>query len=204
MNITMMDPTTVQLLTDFAYIVAIAFFILSLKWLSTPATARRGVLVGEIGAGVGGADHVLQPRARPVPVDSDRPAGGRDRRHSARPGADEGRAAADRHEPRLRRAGGGADRDQRVLPPCPRPHEVPDGRDLDGGHHRLAQLHGQPDRGRQAPGVAPAAPHRLQGAELRQLLGAGGGRRGGAGPVLQPRHSRSSSPRWWSSRCCSA
>ena len=50
MNITGMDLTTVQYLTDFSYIVAIAFFILSLKWLSSPATARRGVLVGEIGA----------------------------------------------------------------------------------------------------------------------------------------------------------
>ena len=50
MNITALDPTTVQYLTDFSYIIAIAFFILSLKWLSTPATARRGVLVGEIGA----------------------------------------------------------------------------------------------------------------------------------------------------------
>ncbi len=50
MNITALDPTTVQLLTDIAYIIAIACFILSLKWLSTPATARRGVLVGEIGA----------------------------------------------------------------------------------------------------------------------------------------------------------
>jgi NAD(P) transhydrogenase subunit beta len=50
MTFTGMDLTTVQYLTDFAYIVAIAFFILSLKWLSSPATARRGVLVGEIGA----------------------------------------------------------------------------------------------------------------------------------------------------------
>jgi len=50
MNFAGMDLTTVQYLTDGAYIVAIAFFILSLKWLSTPATARRGVLVGEIGA----------------------------------------------------------------------------------------------------------------------------------------------------------
>jgi len=50
MNITALDPGTVQLLTDVAYIVAIAFFVLSLKWLSSPATARRGVLVGEIGA----------------------------------------------------------------------------------------------------------------------------------------------------------
>jgi NAD(P) transhydrogenase subunit beta len=41
---------TVQYLPDFAYIVAIALFVLSLRWLSSPATARRGVLAGEIGA----------------------------------------------------------------------------------------------------------------------------------------------------------
>ena len=45
-----MNQMTVQYLTDFSYIIAIAFFILSLKWLSSPATARRGVLIGEIGA----------------------------------------------------------------------------------------------------------------------------------------------------------
>ena len=45
-----MNPITVQYLTDFSYIIAITFFILSLKWLSSPASARRGVLVGEIGA----------------------------------------------------------------------------------------------------------------------------------------------------------
>ncbi len=37
-----------QLLT-LIYIVAAALFILSLKWLNTPATARRGVRVGELG-----------------------------------------------------------------------------------------------------------------------------------------------------------
>jgi proton-translocating NAD(P)+ transhydrogenase subunit beta len=47
-----MTPLTVQHLTDFAYILAIALFILSLKWLSSPATARHGVLAGEIGAAV--------------------------------------------------------------------------------------------------------------------------------------------------------
>jgi proton-translocating NAD(P)+ transhydrogenase subunit beta len=45
-----MNLTGFQYLTDFSYIIAIAFFILSLKWLSSPASARRGVLVGEIGA----------------------------------------------------------------------------------------------------------------------------------------------------------
>ncbi len=39
-------------LPDLAYIVAIALFILSLRWLSSPATARRGVLAGEIGAAI--------------------------------------------------------------------------------------------------------------------------------------------------------
>ncbi len=37
-------------LTEFSYIVAVGLFILALKWLSSPATARRGVLAGEIGA----------------------------------------------------------------------------------------------------------------------------------------------------------
>jgi NAD(P) transhydrogenase subunit beta len=41
-----------QQMVDFAYILAIALFILSLKWLSSPATARHGVLAGEIGAAV--------------------------------------------------------------------------------------------------------------------------------------------------------
>jgi len=34
---------------EIIYIVAAALFILSLKWLSSPSTARRGVLAGEIG-----------------------------------------------------------------------------------------------------------------------------------------------------------
>jgi proton-translocating NAD(P)+ transhydrogenase subunit beta len=42
----------VSTLPDLAYIVAIALFILSLRWLSSPATARRGVLAGEIGAAI--------------------------------------------------------------------------------------------------------------------------------------------------------
>ena len=32
-----------------AYLIAAALFILSLKWLSHPKTARRGVLAGEVG-----------------------------------------------------------------------------------------------------------------------------------------------------------
>ena len=46
----------VPLLTQISYLIASALFILSLKWLSAPATSRKGVLVGEIGmaAAIGG------------------------------------------------------------------------------------------------------------------------------------------------------
>jgi NAD(P) transhydrogenase subunit beta len=45
-----MNPLTVQQLIDVAYIIAVALFILALRWLSSPASARHGVLAGEIGA----------------------------------------------------------------------------------------------------------------------------------------------------------
>ena len=38
-----------QYLIEIIYLVASALFILSLKWLSSPKTARHGVLAGEIG-----------------------------------------------------------------------------------------------------------------------------------------------------------
>src|SRR5246500_755381 len=34
---------------EFTYLIATAFFILSLKWMSSPVTARRGVRAGEVG-----------------------------------------------------------------------------------------------------------------------------------------------------------
>jgi proton-translocating NAD(P)+ transhydrogenase subunit beta len=44
-----MNPAYLQYL-DFAYIVAVVGFILAIKWLSSPTTARHGVLAGEIAA----------------------------------------------------------------------------------------------------------------------------------------------------------
>ena len=38
-----------QTLIEITYLIATALFILSLKWLSSPATARRGVWAGEMG-----------------------------------------------------------------------------------------------------------------------------------------------------------
>jgi NAD(P) transhydrogenase subunit beta len=45
-----MTQVAIGQLIDFAYIIAAVLFILSLKWLSSPSTARHGVIAGEIGA----------------------------------------------------------------------------------------------------------------------------------------------------------
>jgi H+-translocating NAD(P) transhydrogenase subunit beta len=45
-----MSVVVIQQYLDFVYIAAVVLFMLSLKWLSSPASARWGVLAGEIGA----------------------------------------------------------------------------------------------------------------------------------------------------------
>ncbi len=47
---TIMSQLALQQYLDFAYIAAVVLFILSLKFLSSPVSARWGVLAGEIGA----------------------------------------------------------------------------------------------------------------------------------------------------------
>ena len=44
-----MTPMANQYIIEVCYLIATALFILSLKWLSAPSTARRGVLAGEVG-----------------------------------------------------------------------------------------------------------------------------------------------------------
>jgi len=44
-----MTPFATQHLIEIAYLVATVLFILALKWLSAPSTARRGVWAGELG-----------------------------------------------------------------------------------------------------------------------------------------------------------
>src|SRR6185312_14704593 len=57
----MMTIAAVQQYLDFAYVAAVILFILSLKWLSSPTTARWGVLAGEIGATIAVAATLFNP-----------------------------------------------------------------------------------------------------------------------------------------------
>jgi NAD(P) transhydrogenase subunit beta len=52
----------VQQYLDPAYIAAVVLFILSLKWLSSPVSARRGVLAGEIGAALAVVATLFSPQ----------------------------------------------------------------------------------------------------------------------------------------------
>jgi proton-translocating NAD(P)+ transhydrogenase subunit beta len=47
-----MNHIQIEQLIDVAYLLAAVLFILALKWLSSPATAKRGVLAGELGAAI--------------------------------------------------------------------------------------------------------------------------------------------------------
>ena len=56
-----MNTAALQQYLDFAYIVAVVLFILSLRFLSSPVTARWGVLLGEIGAALAVLATLLNP-----------------------------------------------------------------------------------------------------------------------------------------------
>jgi H+-translocating NAD(P) transhydrogenase subunit beta len=57
-----MTPIMTQQLIDFTYIAAAIGFILALKWLSSPVTAMRGVLIGEIASGVAVVATLFDPQ----------------------------------------------------------------------------------------------------------------------------------------------
>ena len=47
-----MNALALQQYLDFAFIAAVVLFVMAIKWLSSPATARRGVLAGEVAAAI--------------------------------------------------------------------------------------------------------------------------------------------------------
>jgi H+-translocating NAD(P) transhydrogenase subunit beta len=51
-------------ITQVSYLIAAALFVLSLKWLSAPTTARRGVWAGEIGMGLAIVGTLLLPEIK--------------------------------------------------------------------------------------------------------------------------------------------
>jgi NAD(P) transhydrogenase subunit beta len=57
-----MSPAQILQLIDGSYIVAVVLFILAIKWLSSPASARRGVLVGEIAAALAVSATLFDPQ----------------------------------------------------------------------------------------------------------------------------------------------
>ena len=69
---------------ELAYLVATALFILSLKWMSSPSTARRGVRAGELGMLLAIARDAAAPRDRRLHVDRHRPGARHDHRRAAR------------------------------------------------------------------------------------------------------------------------
>ena len=57
-----MNPAALQQLIDFSYIAAVIGFILALKWLSSPVSAMRGVVIGEIASAVAVAATLFDPQ----------------------------------------------------------------------------------------------------------------------------------------------
>ncbi len=57
-----MTELTAQELIDFTYIGAVVGFILALKWLSSPVSAKRGVLVGEIASALAVGATLFDPQ----------------------------------------------------------------------------------------------------------------------------------------------
>lgn len=58
----MMSSVAIAQIMDSTYLVAIILFILAIKWMSSPASARRGVLVAEIGGALAVAATLFDPQ----------------------------------------------------------------------------------------------------------------------------------------------
>ena len=192
-------------LVNYVYIVSAALFILSLKWMNSPVTARRGVLAGEIGmllaiAGTLLAHQVVNwqwiiaafligtavgmPLAYIMPMTAVP-----QRTACPTPSARWPRRWWARRE---------------FYRESPHRAQVRDGGAGAGDAAGLSHLHGQPDGHRQAAGSAAAAAHHLPGPERHQLHAVcdGGGARRAAGSRPLRRLALPDLRRRW--RWCSA
>ena len=103
-------------LIELTYLVATALFILALKWMSSPSTAKRGVRAGELGMLLAIGGHAASPWHRRLHLDCHRLSAWHDHRHTSGTGADDGCATANRAEPCVRRPVRHAGWHGRVLP----------------------------------------------------------------------------------------
>ena len=153
--------------------VARRVFILSLKWLSHPSTARRGVLAGEIGMVAGRHRHAAHVRHRRLQLD--RPSASSIGSLIGAPMAIWMPMTAVPQRTalvaRLRRPGRGAGRHRPLLPddlPDMRSHPFTMGDPGDRGAARRPHVHRQPDGVRQAAGADPQRDQGLPRPERRQ------------------------------------
>ncbi len=104
-----------KVFSRFIYLFAALGFILAIKWMNHPSTARRGVIIGEIGMLLAVIGTLMRAKSR-IYVDPGRPRHRRsDRRAPGVPDADDRGSAVDRALARFWRAGVGADRHGRIL-----------------------------------------------------------------------------------------
>ena len=107
-----MTPTATELL----YLVSAALFILALRWMSQPETARRAVVAAVIGMALAVGGTLLHPEIVTYKWIAIAAVAGIAARHSARARAAHGGAGTDRPVAGVRRPGRGARRHGEVLP----------------------------------------------------------------------------------------
>ena len=61
-----MSPADLQQLIDFTYIAAAIGFILAIKWLGSPVTAKRGVIIGELASAIAVIATLCDPQVEPT------------------------------------------------------------------------------------------------------------------------------------------
>ena len=144
-----MNPADIQQLIDVTYIAAAIGFIFAIKWLSSPVSAMRGVLIGEIASAIAVTATLFDPQVTHYKWIIITLIIGAGRRRSPRHGEDDRGSPANRPQPRFWRAFRRTDRHRGILRRRSQCSEIPDGRNRPRSHHRLAHLHRQHDRRRQ-------------------------------------------------------
>ena len=150
------------LLIELSYFAASILFVLGLRGLSHPDTARRGMFMAEFGmllAVIGTLLHHDIVSYEWILVGL--LVGLDDRRRDGPLGPDDGDAAADRALARLRRPRGGPRRRLGVPPPRRAPRDVQGHGPRVRGPPRRDHVHGQPHRLREAPGAREGRADRL-------------------------------------------